>query len=192
MGARFGIPLLAEESLPRILDVGCGPSKYPGAIGVDMNPETVADVLCHLDRGRLPFRDNSFDEVRAIHVIEHVEDAIATMEELHRVTRAGGTIFVVTPHYTDVSSYTDPTHRRHLSSDSFHYFYADGLHGSEMWYTRARLRERRLDLKLLRVWRMVGLELLVNHARWFRRFWEAYLSYVIRGKVMQFTFEVVK
>jgi hypothetical protein len=53
--------------LPRILDVGCGPSKYPGAIGVDVNPKTAADVICDLDRGRLPFREDSFDEVRAVH-----------------------------------------------------------------------------------------------------------------------------
>lgn len=178
--------------MARVLDVGCGPSKYPGAIGVDMNPATAADVLCHLDRGHLPFADNSFDQVRAVHLIEHVEDVIATMEELHRVARPGGTIFVVTPHYTDASSYTDPTHRRHLSSDSFHYFYPEGLHGSQMWYSRARLRERRLNLKLLRIWRFLGFEFCVNHARWFRRFWEYYLSFVIRGKVMEFTFEVVK
>jgi predicted SAM-dependent methyltransferase len=178
--------------LPRILDVGCGPSKYPGAIGVDVNPNTAADVLCDLDRGRLPFREDSFDEVRAVHLIEHVENAIATIEEFHRVARSGGTIFIVTPHYTDIASYTDPTHRRHLSSESFHYFYPGGKHGQESWYTHARLRERRINLKLLRVWRILGLELLVNHARWFRRFWEQYLSFVIRGKVMEFTFEVMK
>ncbi len=178
--------------MAQVLDVGCGPSKYPGAIGVDMNARTAADVICHLDRGRLPFEDNSFDEIRAVHLIEHVEDVIATMEELHRVARAGGTIFIVTPHYTDLASYTDPTHRRHLSTESFHYFYAGGLHGEEMWYTRARLRELRMHIKLLRLWRLLGFEFLVNHARWFRRFWEYYLSFVIRGKVMEFTFEVVK
>jgi SAM-dependent methyltransferase len=178
--------------LARILDVGCGISKYPGAIGIDMNAHTAADVLCHLDRGKLPFADSSFDEIRAVHLIEHVADPVATMEELHRVARSGGTIFIVTPHYSDLASYTDPTHRRHLSSESFHYFYPKGLHGREMWYTRARLREVRLRIKLLRLWRLLGFELLVNHARWFRRFWEFYLSFIIRGKVMEFTFEVEK
>ena len=73
--------------MPRILDVGCGPTKYPGSIGLDMNPSTAADVLCHLDHGGLPFRDNSFDHLRAEHIIEHVADIIATMEEFHRVTK---------------------------------------------------------------------------------------------------------
>lgn len=178
--------------MSRILDVGCGPRKYPGSIGIDMNPNTAADVLCHLDRGSLPFRDSAFDQVRAVHLIEHVENVIRTIEEFHRVTRPGGTIFLVTPHYTDFSSFCDPTHRWHLNSFSFWYFYPEGLHGEASWYSRARVRQRRLRVRLLQVWRYLGLEFLVNHSLRFRRFWEFYLCYVVRGKVMEFELEVLK
>jgi SAM-dependent methyltransferase len=178
--------------MPRILDLGCGLDKYPGAIGADMNPATAADVLCHIDKGALPFREDAFDEVRAVHLIEHVADVIQTMEELHRITRPGGTIYIVTPHYTDFSSFRDPTHRWHLNSYSFLYFIPGGMHGRDMWYTKARLRPLRLRVRLLNLWRALGFEWLVNHAEWFRRFWEHYLSFVIRGKVMEFTFEVLK
>ena len=34
----------------RTLDVGCGIHKQPGAIGIDRNPASRADVLCDLDR----------------------------------------------------------------------------------------------------------------------------------------------
>jgi SAM-dependent methyltransferase len=182
----------AEDDLARILDVGCGPSKYPGSIGLDMNPATAADVLCHLDRGGLPFRDNSFDQLRAEHVIEHVADIMATMEEFHRVTRPGGTIFVATPHYTDYSSFRDPTHRWHLNTYSFIYFYPGGMHGRDMWYTKVRMREAKLYVSLLKLWRAFGFEFLVNHSRMVRQFWEHYLSFLIRGKLMEFTFEVIK
>lgn len=178
--------------MSRILDLGCGPTKFPGAIGLDKNPDTAADVLAHIDRGALPFADNSFDQVRLVHVIEHVDDVVATMEELHRITKPGGTIYLVTPHYTDFSSFCDPTHRWHLNSFSFYYFYEGGLHGEDHWYTRVRLREKRVTVRLLKLWRAFGFELLVNHARWFRRFWEFYLCYLIRGKVMEFEFEVMK
>ena len=178
--------------MPRILDVGCGPNKYPGAIGVDKNPDTAADVLCHFDEGSLPFAGNSFDEVRAVHVIEHVADVVKTVEEFHRVTRPGGSLYIVTPHYTDFSSFSDPTHRWHLTSFSFRYFYSGGIHGEDHWYSRVRLRERRVHVKLLKVWKYLGLEFFVNHAVWFRRFWEFYLCFLIRGKVMEFEFEVVK
>ncbi len=181
----------AEGSLPLILDVGCGPFKYPGAIGVDSNPHTAAYVLADVDGG-LPFRESVFDQVRAIHLIEHVGSVIHAVEEFHRVARPGGTIVIVTPHYTDYSSFCDPTHRWHLNSYSFYYFYPQGLHGSEMWYSRARLKEKRQKIRLLRLWRLMGFEFLVNHARWFRRFWEHYLCFVIRGKVLEFEFEVIK
>jgi SAM-dependent methyltransferase len=185
-------PFHAGGDLPRILDVGCGPTKYPGSIGLDMNPSTAADVICHLDRGGLPFRDNSFDHLRAEHIIEHVADIIATMEEFHRVTKPGGTIFIATPHYTDYSSFRDPTHRWHLNTYSFLYFYPGGMHGRDMWYTKVRMREKQNYVSLLRLWRALGFEYLVNHSKMFRQFWEHYLSFAIRGKLMQFTFEVLK
>ena len=76
----------------RILDVGCGIHKQPGSIGIDRNPASRADVLADLDRFPYPFADSSFDRLTAIHVIEHVDDVIRTMEEFHRLVRKGGTV----------------------------------------------------------------------------------------------------
>ena len=42
------------------------------------------------------------------------------------------------------------------------------------------------------LWRWLGFEFLVNHFPRFRRFWEYYLCYVVRGKVMEFEFEAIK
>ncbi|MGA3026563.1 MAG: class I SAM-dependent methyltransferase [Bryobacteraceae bacterium] len=173
-----------------ILDVGCGINKFPGAIGVDRNPASRADVLADLDRFPYPFRDGSFGQVRAIHVIEHVQDVIRTMEEFHRLVRPGGRVFVSTPHYTDFSSFCDPTHRWHLNSFSFRYF--GEKHGGFGYYSAVRFREISIRVRLLAFWRWLGFEFLVNRSRRFRRFWEYYLCYVVRGKVMDFEFEVLK
>jgi Methylase involved in ubiquinone/menaquinone biosynthesis len=173
----------------RILDVGCGVNKYPGSIGIDVNPRTRADVLCDLNHFPYPFRDGSFDELRAVHVIEHVSDVIRTMEEFARLVRPGGRIFLVTPHYTDFSSFCDPTHRWHLNSYSFRYFGDDNAGFG--YYSKTRLREISVRVRLLSLWRMLGLEFLVNHVPRFRKFWEHYLCFMIRGKVMEFEFEVV-
>lgn len=174
----------------RILDVGCGVNKQTGSIGIDRNPDTRADVLCDLDHRFYPFRDDSFDEVRAVHVVEHVSDVIRFMEELHRVVRPGGTIHVVTPHYTDFSSFCDPTHRWHLNSFSFRYF--GEKHGGFGYYSRARLREISVRVRLLALWRYLGFEWAVNAAPRFRLFWEHYLCFLVRGKVIEFRFEARK
>ncbi len=170
--------------------MGCGINKFPGSIGVDRNPAARADVLCDLEHFPYPFRDSAFAEVRAIHVIEHVSDVIRTMEEFHRVCRPHGRIRLATPHYTDFSSFCDPTHRQHLNSFSFRYFGED--HGGFGYYTLARFREISAHVRLLALWRWLGFEFLVNRSVRFRRFWEYYLCYVVRGKVMDFEFEVLK
>jgi len=70
-------------------------------------------LLCDLDRIPYPFADNSFEELRAIHVIEHVADVIKSMEEFSPPGSARGRVRIETPHYTDFSSFCDPTHRWH-------------------------------------------------------------------------------
>ena len=83
---------LASEPVSRILDIGCGNNKFPGSLGMDVNPRTAADVIHDLDELPYPFAADSFDEVIGRHVIEHVKEPLAVMCELHRITRAGGIV----------------------------------------------------------------------------------------------------
>jgi SAM-dependent methyltransferase len=174
----------------RTLDVGCGIRKQPGAIGLDRNPASRADVIADLDRFPYPFADCSFDRITAIHVIEHLSDVIRAMEEFHRLLCDGGTLRIETPHYTDHSSFCDPTHKSHLTSFSFRYF--GEKHGGFGYYTPTRFRELSVHVKLLAFWRWLGVQALVNRAPRFRRFWEYYLCYVVRGKAMEFEFEAIR
>jgi SAM-dependent methyltransferase len=108
-----------NASVPRrVLDLGCGRHKYPGAVGVDINPRSDADVRGDLNARRLPFRDEVFDEVRLAHVIEHLQDVVAIMAEVHRVCKSGGIVTVRTPHFSSIHSYTDPGHRQRLGRGS--------------------------------------------------------------------------
>lgn len=185
-------PGRGERALRRKLDLGCGRNKAPGSIGVDSNPgATAADVIADLNHP-LPFPDSSFDEVRAVHVIEHVNDIMKAVAEIHRVARSGGLVYLATPHYTDSNSWRDPTHRWHLNTYSFRLWAARGLHHKRHWYTRLELREVSLHVELARLWKYTGFQWLVNCSEWFRRFWEQYLCFIVRAKQMEFTFEVVK
>ncbi len=141
----------------RILDVGCGIHKQPGAIGIDRNPASRADVLADLDRFPYPFADSSFDRLTAIHVIEHVNDVIRTMEEFHRLVRAGGTVRIETPHYTDFSSFCDPTHKSHLNSFSFRYFGEN--HGGFGYYSPVRFREISVRLQATGFLEVAGIRI---------------------------------
>ena len=88
----------------KILDVGCGVNKTSGSIGLDNNPRTGADVIHDLGQIPYPFTDNEFDLVVSNHVIEHIPDVMAFVSELHRITKNGGTIKILTPHYTSAAA----------------------------------------------------------------------------------------
>lgn len=182
--------------MTKILDVGCGSNKYPGAIGLDNNPRTAADVIHDLGTVPYPFAENEFDEIVSSHVVEHVPDVMAFVTELYRITKPGGRIKLLTPHYTNPDWANDPTHRNHINSYTFNVFMSDRRVFD--FYSDVNLRLVKRHVSLLGLWKAFGIEFLVNldqkieGARFLRKFWEHYLSYIFRGKELRFEFEVVK
>ena len=182
--------------MTKILDVGCGANKFPGAIGVDYNPRTKADVIHDLGEVPYPFADNEFDLIVSHHVVEHIPDVMKFIEELYRITKSGGRIRLVTPHYTNADWASDPTHKNHLNCYSFNTFVPERRNFE--FYTDVKLKPVRIYVTLANLWRALGIEFVVNldqkfpAFRFTRKFWEHYLSFIFRGKELQFEFEVVK
>jgi ubiquinone/menaquinone biosynthesis C-methylase UbiE len=124
------------------LDMGCGTNKVPGAIGVDRNRDTSADVICDVER-TIPFRDDSFAEIHCRQLVEHVDDLVALMEEIHRVGRKGAKVIVEAPFYASMGAYSDPTHRRFITEHTFDYFTGSTC----SFYTRSRFRICRMRFR---------------------------------------------
>ncbi len=180
----------------KILDVGCGWNKTPGAIGIDSNPRAHADIIHDLGVVPYPLPENEFDEIICRHLIEHVPDVLALVTELYRIAKPGGRITVIAPHYSNPDFATDPTHRNHLNSYSFNCFIEERQ--LFPFYTDVKLKPIRTYVTLANLWRALGIQALVNlDQRWpafrfTRKFWEFYLCNVIRGKELRFKFEVQK
>ena len=100
-------PLVARVKLetldPEILDVGCGTganlemlSQFGPSQGVDVSDEALE--FCRkkglsVKKGLaedLPFSPDSFDITTALDVIEHLDDDVAGLKEMFRVTKHGG------------------------------------------------------------------------------------------------------
>lgn len=123
----------------RVLNLGCGRRRVEGAVNVDVTAETSPDVLHDLNVRPWPFADDSFDEVLAHDVIEHLAETIATLEEIHRVCRRGARVELTVPHFSCSNAFTDPTHRHFFGRFSFGYV----TEGHELsFYSRARFVER--------------------------------------------------
>ena len=79
------------------LDLGCGAAARPGFIGIDLLD--TADICWDLRWG-LPFADNTIEEIRSDHFLEHLEMSLVltVLCECRRVLRPGGILDFTVPH----------------------------------------------------------------------------------------------
>ena len=109
------------------LDLGCGYVKPAGFIGIDNlsgeasqipNVQNAPDILMNLDIEAFPFPDNSCEEVRSSHFLEHSE-LMHILNESHRVLRAGGTFLFAVP-YANSAEGMYPGHQQFLTEKWFY------------------------------------------------------------------------
>ena len=105
----------------KVLDLGCGAAKLPGAVGVDSLPLPGVDVVHDLDARPWPFPDNHFDIVYANHYLEHTGDVLATLGEVHRVLKQGGHAVLQVPYFRSTDAVTDPTHKHFFAAATLDY-----------------------------------------------------------------------
>lgn len=142
----------------RVLDVGCGSAKTPGAVGLDISPDTEADVVHDLNVFPYPIADSSFDHVLMQDVLEHVMEPVRVLEELHRVLRPGGRLQVRTPHFSSLLAYSDPTHQHYFSSLAIRSFAEPRF----AHYSRARFEVEHVTIDLWLPFRLTGIAALAN------------------------------
>jgi len=129
-----------DDDKLRCLDLGCGKAKRAGCVGMDRYSLPGVDVVHDMKVVPWPFPDRSFDAVYANHILEHVPDLIQTMEEIHRILKLGGRLFVRVPFYRAPGAFQDPTHVRFFTERTFEYFTPDGTTSLSPlnYYSRAR------------------------------------------------------
>jgi SAM-dependent methyltransferase len=143
VGRRRIIATLVEEICeeikdrrPRILDVGCGTganllmlSKYGDAEGVDISEDALAfcrerglKKVKHGAAEELPFEDGSFDLVTALDVVEHIDDDVASLQEMRRVLRPDGRVLLFVPTFMFLWGLQDDVsnHRRRYRLPELH------------------------------------------------------------------------
>lgn len=95
------------------IDLGCGPNKKEGFVGVDQFAFPNVDHVVQIAKEPLPFEDGSVEEVHASHFVEHLTAAerCYLMNDLFRVMKPGAKMQMIVPHWGSNRAYGDPTHQ---------------------------------------------------------------------------------
>jgi SAM-dependent methyltransferase len=105
------------------INLGAGLKRVDGFLNVDSDVQCNPDFVVNLDdvNLRLPFEDNSVEEVVAHHILEHIgEGFFQLMKELYRVCKPGAIVDVIVPHHLHDVYYGDFTHRRPITVNAMY------------------------------------------------------------------------
>lgn len=108
--------------------IGCGASRvkrlfvsgheqWNHLVTLDINPDHKPDIIWDLETIPLPFKDNSFDEIQAIEVLEHVGQQgdwrffFAQFSDFWRILKPNGFLLATVP-AGPIWTWGDPSHRR--------------------------------------------------------------------------------
>ncbi len=97
-----------------ILDCGAGKqgTYYDNVVNFEIVAYDSTDVLGVAEE--LPFKDNSFDAVLSLNVLEHVKQPFLCAAEIARVLKPGGTLYCVVPFLQPLHAY--PHHYYNMSA----------------------------------------------------------------------------
>ena len=106
------------------VNLGAGSILEPGYVNHDIVALPGIDVIHDLDIAPWPWADGSLERLRAFDVFEHVSDPLIFMQESWRVLRRGACLEMHTCYWRSQNAYTDPTHRRFPTMETFDYWCA--------------------------------------------------------------------
>ena len=112
-------------------DLACGNNLQKGFIGVDITKKgTQAKIEWDVLKTPWEFaKNNSADELWCSHFVEHIPHGTDGFHdpfwdffnEAYRILKPGGLFRILTPYYTSVRAFQDPTHQRFIGEPTFFY-----------------------------------------------------------------------
>lgn len=116
------------QSIKRLHPKG-GDGEWENVTRLDINPCHEPDVVHDLEQAHLPFRDESFDEIHAYEVLEHIGQQgdhrtfFAQFSDYWRVLRPGGLFCASVPDLRSPWVWGDPSHRRFIGKGTLSFLY---------------------------------------------------------------------
>jgi SAM-dependent methyltransferase len=190
-----------DAGKPLKIDLGSGGPGRAGFYAVDSLELPGVDVLADLNEPLDLLPDDSVALVHSRHALEHVENLLPLMREIHRITRRDGVVEITVPHFSNVYGFSDPTHVRFFGVHSMSYFAAAEDQPSRRkvpaFYSDARFRIESIRIDFYRsslADKLVGgfLSWFVNRNIRLQEFYERRLSGAFHAWQVRFVLRPVK
>ncbi len=184
------IKVALEEKLatgPIVIELGCGPNKKEGRIGIDQLDLPGVDIVADINEGLSFLPDQSVDEIHSKSLLEHVNDLGLVVREIVRVLKPGGKKFLFVPHFSNPYYYSDYTHTRFMGLYTFYYFVDEKYQLRRKvptFYSDVRIRVLSQKMIFQSSFRLVhyfkkAFQKIVNLSSWTQEFYEENLCYFI-------------
>ncbi|MFL6696769.1 MAG: class I SAM-dependent methyltransferase [Vitreoscilla sp.] len=179
-----------------VLELGCGPNKTPGRIGIDLLDMPGVDIVADIDEGLGFLPDSSVDAIYSESFFEHVGDLQRLMAEVVRVLKPDGYNWMFVPHFSNPYYYSDYTHKSFFGLYTLRYFCAPEHQLQRKvpaFYSSVRIRvvSQRLifssNFRGIRFLKKV-FQKLINSSPWWQEFYEENLCYFIPCYGMELCF----
>lgn len=169
------------------LNLGCGKDIKKGYINLDIIKLNDIDVIHDLDKFPYPFEDNTFDEILCKNILNHLNDLIKVMEELHRIAKPNAIIKIDVSFFSSADFFTDITHKHSFTTRSFQYFEEKNPLN---YYSKARFKVIKSKIIFHRLNKF--LEPFVNLSTKFKNLYEIYLAQIFPANKIKFELRVIK
>jgi SAM-dependent methyltransferase len=74
-------------------------------------------------------------------IIEHLDDILKVMEEIHRLLKIGGKVYIRVVYWNHRYAFSDPTHKKFFTETTFDFFTGK----KRVYYTTARFKLKKME-----------------------------------------------
>jgi predicted SAM-dependent methyltransferase len=100
------------------LNIGCGKDIREGYINLDV-VDYGGNMIHDINSFPYPFEENTFDEIYASHILEHLDNFHNTVNELYRISKPDARIIVYAPFFLNTKYFGEPDHKIPFSIRTF-------------------------------------------------------------------------